>query len=121
MKRMKFSIFVAISLAMSFPAYAAMDAMPGTGPHNGAPHLASKSGAASFMAQGRINSIDRSHAMINITHGPIRALHWPGMTMSFGVRKRSLLNGLRAGQAVGFDLAHGQDGSFVISRIAPAK
>ena len=35
--------------------------------------------------QGKINSIDSEKYSVNITHEPIEALKWPGMTMDFPV------------------------------------
>jgi hypothetical protein len=34
---------------------------------------------------GTVNSVDASGHKINLTHGPIPALGWPGMTMDFAV------------------------------------
>lgn len=42
--------------------------------------------------------------MSNLAHEAIKSLGWPGMTMSFGVEKASLLDGLKEGDAVQFEL-----------------
>ncbi len=120
MKHMQLALLLAGALAL--PAHAAMDNMPGMGD---AHHAASKPhqdpADPSFMAHGKLNRIDAEAGTVNITHGPIQALHWPGMTMAFRVEDKSSLKGLRAGDEVNFDLAKGPGGSYVISRIAEAK
>lgn len=51
---------------------------------------------------GKINSIDTEKHNINLTHGPIDALKWPGMTMDFPVAKNVDLSGFKVGDAVTF-------------------
>ena len=74
-----------------------------------------------YMARGRINHVDKTAGSINITHGPIKILNWPGMTMSFPVLDKAALSRLRPGEAVDFDLAKGADGQYAITRIVPEK
>ena len=76
---------------------------------------------SSYMAHGKVNRIDAAAGTVNITHEPIKALNWPGMTMGFRVADKALLKGLKAGDEVDFDLAKGPEGGYVISRISPAK
>ncbi len=120
MKHMQLALLLAGALAL--PAHAAMDNMPGMG---GGYEIGSQAhqdpAGQSFMAQGKINRVDAEAGTVNITHGPIQALHWPGMTMSFRVADKFLLKGLKAGDIVDFDLAKAPEGNYVISRIAQSK
>ena len=54
---------------------------------------------------GVITAIDAKAAKITIKHGPIPAVSWPAMTMTFKATPPALLRGLHVGQRVGFDLS----------------
>lgn len=60
------------------------------------------SGAAStYVAQGKVESIDvRS---ITISHGPVPQLQWPGMTMGFGKADPKAFPDVKPGDAVQFE------------------
>ena len=119
MKHMQLALLLAGALVL--PAHAAMDNMPGMGDAHETGNQAHRDPAGqSFMARDKINRIDAEAGTVNITHGPIQALHWPGMTMGFRVADKSLLKGLKAGDVVDFDLAKAPSGNYVISRIAPS-
>ena len=121
MKHVQHSLLLACALSVALPAYAATDNMPGMGDtHEAGGKTHQDPAAPLFMAHGKINRIEAEAGTVNITHGPIEALHWPGMTMGFRVVDKSLLKGLKAGDEVNFDLAKGPGGNYVISRIAPA-
>ena len=116
------SLLLAGALSVAFPAHAAMDNMSGMGdPHAAASKPHQGPADPSFIAHGKINRMDAEAGMVNITHGPIQALNWPGMTMDFRVADKSLLKGLKAGDEVNFDLAKGPGGGYVISGIAITK
>ncbi|WP_303832168.1 copper-binding protein [Asticcacaulis taihuensis] len=66
--------------------------------------------------EGVIKAIDAKGASITIAHGPIAALKWPAMTMTFKTEKPELTSGLTVGQSVHFVLKN-QDGKPVISEI----
>lgn len=71
--------------------------------------------------QGTVNQVDAAASKVNMTHGPIQTLKWPGMTMNFVVKDKRLLDGLKSGQKVDFSLAEQAKGQYVITQIAPAK
>jgi Cu(I)/Ag(I) efflux system periplasmic protein CusF len=52
---------------------------------------------------GVIKAIDAKAGMLTIQHGPIPAVSWPAMTMTFKAKPVTLLKGLRVGQTIGFD------------------
>ncbi len=59
---------------------------------------------ASHQGTGKVVSVDRAKLLIKLAHEPIKSLGWPGMTMDFHVANASLLDGLKAGDAVRFEL-----------------
>jgi len=70
---------------------------------------------------GMVNKVDLQHNKVNLTHGPIKSLGWPGMTMDFTVKDKSLLSGIKPGQKVEFDVTKEGPGQFFIVRITPSK
>ena len=77
--------------------------------------------AAQHTASGKINSIDARDGTLELAHGPIPALKWPAMTMMFRAANKTLLNNLKAGDEIEFDMlaAPGKDGDYIVTRIAP--
>ena len=53
-------------------------------------------------AVGRIDAIDLQARTITISHGPVPALEWPAMTMTFQAPDANL-EGLRPGDEIEFD------------------
>lgn len=73
------------------------------------------------MAQSVMNKIDLQHKKINLTHGPIKSLGWPSMTMDFAVRDAAILQGITMGQKVAFEVVKESQGKYFVTRIAPQK
>jgi Cu/Ag efflux protein CusF len=71
--------------------------------------------------QGTVNRVDANTGKINVTHGPIPGLKWPGMTMDFAVKDKQGLAKLKAGQKVEFKVVEQPRGQYVVTDIAPAK
>lgn len=71
--------------------------------------------------EGTLNTIDAARRKLNITHGPVAALNWPGMTMDFAVGPSVDLTSLKAGSKIKFTLIRGADGLFVIDQIKPTE
>ena len=121
MKRFDLALILIASAAAMSPAFAASSAMPGMGDMD-AGSMGGKPAAATasqgFMAHGIINSVNAAAGTVNITHQPIKALGWPGMTMDFGVQNPSLLKGLAAGKTVNFNVTKDPAGRYVITKIA---
>ena len=61
-------------------------------------------------ASGTVNSVDTTKHTVNISHGSIRALGWPAMTMDFPVGSDVDIGSLRPGMRVNFTLVHGETG-----------
>jgi len=99
----------------TLPALAAqpMADMPGM-------QMEEKTGQAHHQGIGRIEVIDRARLSIKLAHEPIKSLGWPGMTMQFKVASAALLNGIKAGDTVRFELGKDvQPGKWLVTGIAP--
>lgn len=53
---------------------------------------------------GTVTEIDKIAGTITLDHGPIDALKWPAMTMSFKASPSTLLDTVKVGEKVSFDL-----------------
>lgn len=73
------------------------------------------------VGNARVNSIDAAAGKLDITHGPIPSLQWPEMTMGFRVEDKTLLQGLKAGDRINFEMRGepDKDGDYIITRIQP--
>lgn len=78
--------------------------------------------AGSHVGVAKINAIDLKSGKIDLSHGPIPSLNWPAMTMGFRVEDKTLLQGLKPGDRITFELRGepDKDGNYVITRIQPA-
>ncbi|MFZ5555710.1 MAG: efflux RND transporter periplasmic adaptor subunit [Pseudomonadota bacterium] len=94
-------------------------AKPGAGKSDAATAPAAP-GAQTHLARGTVDAVDTARGTVEITHGPIPSLGWPGMSMEFRVKDKAILSGVEKGEAVEFELAQPKPGEFVIERIAPA-
>ncbi len=70
--------------------------------------------------QGAVNSVDAKAGKVNLTHGPMESLGWSAMTMGFSVKDVALLEGIKPGMKVDFELEK-VDGKYRIVSIAPVK
>ena len=59
---------------------------------------------AGASASGVIREIDRANSRIKIDHGPIPSISMPGMTMTFKVKKPALLDQVKQGDPVNFEI-----------------
>lgn len=81
-----------------------------------------KTAQASHQGRGKVVAVDRTKLSVKLAHEEIKSLGWSAMTMEFGVTKPALVEGLKAGDAVTFELAKdGKTGKWLLSRITPAK
>lgn len=70
-------------------------------------------------AMGTVDAVDAMAGKISIAHGPVDALGWPAMTMSFKATPEQI-GSVQAGQKVEFEFeSQGMDGT--ITRITPMK
>jgi Cu(I)/Ag(I) efflux system membrane fusion protein len=79
----------------------------------------SKPAAVGHRAQGTLNAIN-ADGTVNITHGPVEALDWPGMTMDFVLANSSLAGNARIGSAITFEIVERKPGEWVITKLQAA-
>ncbi len=80
------------------------------------PPDASGSPMQTHKGQGKVESITAGE--ITLSHGPIPTLQWPAMTMGFKPPASGLPSGLKAGDAVAFEIRQLPDGQFGIVAIS---
>ncbi len=61
-------------------------------------------GAKMAMGSGTVTAIDKTAGTITLDHGPIAAIQWPAMSMEFKASPASLLETVKVGDKVSFDL-----------------
>jgi Cu(I)/Ag(I) efflux system protein CusF len=107
------SLLAALCVLAAGPAYAQMDpSMPGMG----ADHAPARTPpAAAVQGVGQVKGIDAAAGTITLHHGPIAALGWPAMTMTFKAAPE-VLKTARPGQTVAFTLQPDQN---LVSAVAP--
>ena len=66
--------------------------------------------------QGVLDAINPD-GTVSITHEPIKSLGWPGMTMDFILANASLVEGIKPGTAITFELVERKPGEFVITSL----
>lgn len=66
------------------------------------------------IGEGVVNSVDAAAHMVNVTHGPIPALGWPGMTMDMTVAEAARNVAVAPGAKIRFGLAKDAEGMFQI-------
>lgn len=79
-----------------------------------------KTAQASHQGTGKVASVDKARLTIKLAHEAIKSLGWSRMMMDFKVADAALLDGIKAGDAVTFEL--GEDvktGYWQIIRIMP--
>lgn len=114
------AISLSILLLAAAPAVALADSHPHNmnqaDMHRGAQGQMEHMG---HMGQGTVNTIDMQNMKVNMTHGPIQSLGWPGMTMDFKVKDAAVLHGIKPGQKVSFELVKEGPKQYFVTRITP--
>ncbi len=69
----------------------------------------------------KVNAINLQKGKIDLSHGPIPSMQWPAMTMGFRVEDKSLLQGVKPGDEIEFEIRgeSNKDDEYVITRIRP--
>ena len=103
---MKGFLTAAMALLVTAPAFAQsgadMKGMPGISNMQGATHASMTMTMADGV--GVVKVIDHPAGAVTIKHGPILALHWPAMTMTFKATSPALLDNVTVGESVKFKL-----------------
>ncbi len=73
------------------------------------------------VGKAKVNAVDTGTGKIDLSHGPIPSMQWPGMTMGFRVEDKTLLQGLKPGDQINFEMRGepDKDGNYTITRIQP--
>jgi Cu(I)/Ag(I) efflux system membrane fusion protein len=72
--------------------------------------------------KGVIKSLDTAGANVTLVHGPLPAIGWPAMTMTFPVSNASVLRGRKAGEHVTFAFSKPDAGKTpVITSLTPER
>jgi Cu(I)/Ag(I) efflux system periplasmic protein CusF len=71
---------------------------------------------SAYKASGTVTKIDPAAGRVTIAHGPVQALKWPAMSMTFGVKDKALLGRAQPGKKVEFEFEK-QGSDYVITRI----
>ena len=71
------------------------------------------------MATGEIRKIDKEAGKVTIRHGYIKSIDMPPMTMVFTLKNPALLENLKQGDKVNFDVIQ-EDGKLVVTDLQPA-
>jgi len=66
--------------------------------------------------RGTLNAVN-ADGTVNITHGPVESLDWPGMTMDFILANPSLAEHAETGSAITFEIVERKPGEWVIIRL----
>jgi Cu/Ag efflux protein CusF len=83
-------------------------------------HLVHEGHGGAAQASGVVNAVDAAQHKVNLSHGSIKALGWPAMTMDFPVSPGIDLAAVTAGAKVNFTLVRAADGSWVVDTLQPA-
>ncbi|MFZ2541853.1 MAG: efflux RND transporter periplasmic adaptor subunit [Gallionella sp.] len=75
-----------------------------------------KPAVVGHQAEGTLDAIN-ADGTASITHGPIKTLGWPGMTMDFALANPSLVSSIKIGSAITFELVERQPDEWVISKL----
>jgi Cu(I)/Ag(I) efflux system periplasmic protein CusF len=76
--------------------------------------------ATSPMSEGEVRKVDKDAGKVTLRHGPLVNLDMPPMTMVFRVSDPKMLDGLKDGDKVRFNVERA-NGAFTVTKIEPAK
>ncbi|MBU0784102.1 MAG: copper-binding protein [Gammaproteobacteria bacterium] len=110
---------IALALLGAGSVYAANHSGSHNHDHGGAKE-AQVTVAAAEMADGEIRKINKTTGKVTLKHGDIKSVGMPPMTMVFGVADKGMLEGLKEGDKVKFDVK--QEGSnYTVTEIKKAQ
>lgn len=69
---------------------------------------------------GTVNSVNAANGRVNISHDPVESLKWPAMKMNFKAHDPALLQDIKPGMTVDFEIEKMGNEYHVVS-ISPAK
>lgn len=66
---------------------------------------------------GTVMEIDKEAGKVKLDHGPVKSIGWMSMKMAFDVEDAAMLDGIKAGDKVGFNFVETRDKRFVVTDI----
>lgn len=63
-----------------------------------------------------VKSVDTTKGIVTLSHGPIKSLNWPAMTMGFSVKEKALFDKLSPGKKVQVELVQ-QGTEYVVTSV----
>lgn len=106
-----------LATALAFSAAGTALAQTGGTPQPGA-HAADHGAMVMGDGEGVVKSMDARAGTVTIQHASIPALEWPAITMPFKAATPSILQTVKAGQAVRFKLMQ-MNGATTVTAIQP--
>lgn len=76
--------------------------------------------ASQAWTEGEVRKIDKAAGKLTIKHGPIPKLDMPPMTMAYGVQDKAMLDQLKPGDKIRFDV-DSAGGAFTVMRLEKLK
>lgn len=67
------------------------------------------------VAVGTVTQTDTAGKTVTISHGAVKSLEWPAMTMAFGVKDKRLLEKLAQGRKVRFEFVQQGNAYIIVS------
>ncbi len=88
--------------------------------HGAHHHEAAKAAPQILKGQGTVDKVDAAAGIVTLTRDSLKGLGWPDMAMEYPVKDKAMLDNIKVGMKVDFELTREPDGTFVMTRITPA-
>jgi len=88
--------------------------------HDAKNEAISAGAASTALTDGEVRKIDKTAGKITIKHGPMPKLDMPPMTMAYRVKDKAMLDHLKPGDKIKFDM-DGVGGEFTVLRLERVK
>jgi Cu(I)/Ag(I) efflux system periplasmic protein CusF len=122
MKHAPFSIASTLCVLMATtPALAAPYMTAPQPPAGTALYLVHEGHAGAAQGSGVVNSVDAAQRKVNLSHGSIKQLGWPAMTMDFPVSTDVDISTLKPGMEINFTLVRGNGGAWTVDTAKASK
>lgn len=108
---------LSFALFLSLAVYALPGAAQPKSDHD-SHHPSTKSAQQAAFADGEVRKVDKDAKKITIKHGPLEALDMPPMTMVFRVSDPAMLEGVKAGDKVKFQVEK-RGGALTLTKLLP--
>ena len=83
------------------------------------PNMDRSQASEEHVAQGTVNSIDRTAGTVNISHEPVESAGWPAMTMNFRLAEPNAAAQLEPGQRIEFRFT--TEGGGTVTAVQPVQ